>query len=197
MREVAAIVEPAIDINQITREILKEHIALQDDERNADAHERKSAAFRETAARRRVEIGRRLVDVRRVTKRGGWQPYLDKCGIEERTARNWMALAGWVEEKTETGTPVSDISTPTLADAGIDKRPRKRDEQPSPPHREPEPVASVPVGDVNDARAVEASLLVMVSNSLGTVARRWPGDIKRLADELRRFADKIERKANQ
>jgi hypothetical protein len=129
MREAAAIVEPAVDINQITREILKEHVALQEDERNADAHERKGATFRKSAARRHVEIGRRLIEVKRVTKHGGWLPYLEKCGIDERRAREWMQLAGWVESKSATCANAADLpDAPTLAEAGIDKRPRKRDE---------------------------------------------------------------------
>lgn len=66
-------------------------------------------------------------------KHGGWLPYLEKIGIEERSARNWMALAGYAESKSETLASVSDLPTPvpTLADAGIDKRPRKRDAMPT------------------------------------------------------------------
>ena len=54
----------------------------------------------------------------------GWLPYLEKLGIEERTARNWMTLAGYSDSISETSRSVSDFTAPTLADAGIDKRPR-------------------------------------------------------------------------
>lgn len=159
MKPAAAIVESVVDIDQVTREILKEHIALQDDERNADAHEKKSIGYREAAARRRVEIGRMLIEAKRGIKHGGWLPYLEKLGIEPRNAQNWMALAGHVESKNETRPDVSHLpdvghvedsksqtqpsvcdlpDVPTLRDAGIDKRPRKSeraDEQPDPPAR--------------------------------------------------------------
>jgi hypothetical protein len=204
MRPVAAIVESVVDFEQNTRAILKEHIALQDDERHADAHERKSAGFREAAARRRVEIGRMLVEQKTSgkIKHGGWLPYLEKLGITPDSASRWMALAGYVEEqiKNRTDTDVRNFNdAPTLADAGIDKRPRKRDEQPDRPAPAQTPSAIDHDDDRADCdvRAVEASLLTMVSNALGTVARKWPGDLRRLVDELRRFADKLERRAKE
>lgn len=142
MKAIAAIVEPAIDFDQNTRAILKEHVALQDDERNADAHERKSVGFRESASRRRLEMGRRLVEQKRSgkIKHGGWLPYLEKLGIESQRASEWMRLAGYQDSTSKSPTssnggnlPAVSWDSPTLADAGIDKRPRKRDEQPDAP----------------------------------------------------------------
>src|SRR5690606_28452782 len=64
-------------------------------------------------------------------------PYLEKLGIDDRRAREWMKLAGWVESKSAASGNVADLNdAPTLAEAGIDKRPRKsmqREEQPDPP----------------------------------------------------------------
>lgn len=61
----------------------------------------------------------------RIVQHGGWLPYLEKLGIEARNAQNWMTLAGYLE-KNETRADVSFLPppAPTLADAGIDKRPR-------------------------------------------------------------------------
>lgn len=62
------------------------------------------------------------------TKHGAWLPYLEKCGIDRFRATEWMRLAGRVDEKCAASPNVEHLPAPTLADAGIDKRPRKRDE---------------------------------------------------------------------
>lgn len=140
MKPLIAIVESAVDVQQIACDIHREHIALQDDERNADAHEKRTIGYRESAARRRVEIGRLLVEAKRGIKRGNWEPYLEKLGITSQRASEWMRLAGFVESQSPSLPNVGD-SVPTLADASIDKRPRKsaqRDEQPDPPTEDTE-----------------------------------------------------------
>lgn len=206
MREAAAIVESVVDVNTLTREILKEHIALQDDERNADAHERKSVGFRESAARRRVEIGRMLIEVKRVTKHGGWLPYLEKIGISDQSARNWMALAGHVEGKSKTGGDVLDLKTPTLADAGRDSRPRKSDEQPDPPARAnlaPAETATSTrsIGQNTAARTELAPAVTLdidrelsrIQDKLCAAAATMPASVrKQVAHELRETARIIE-----
>lgn len=139
MRDVAAIVAPAIDVEQIARSILKECIALQDCERRLVDAERKTDDLRKEQARRRVELGRLLIEAKRGIKHGGWGPYLERLGIERQRANEWMRLAGYVEEqaKCPTSTNAGHLNdAPTLAEAGIDKRPRKsmqREEQPDPP----------------------------------------------------------------
>lgn len=40
-----------------------------------------------------LEAGRKLADARECARRGEWAPFLEACGIEERTARNMMILA--------------------------------------------------------------------------------------------------------
>lgn len=40
-----------------------------------------------------LNAGRKLVDARESARRGQWAPFLEACGIEARTARNWMTLA--------------------------------------------------------------------------------------------------------
>lgn len=75
----------------------------------------------------RVAVGRKLIELRkhwpaRGPKAKGWGEALQRIGIESRTALNYMQLAGYVERQ-EISETVSE--TPTYAEAGIDKRPRK------------------------------------------------------------------------
>lgn len=206
MRDVPAIVQAAVDVQQLARAIAKEHIALQDDERNADAAEKKTISYRESAARRRVEIGRLLIEAKRGVKHGGWSPYLAKLGIEERSARNWMSLAGYAESKTETDGRVSDLPAPTLADAGIDKRPRKtapREEQPDPPPQarrkaDAAPVAAQPAEEVQLAHRnnIDRALVALNKSILG-YAQSWPRRSRvELARMLRGVADSVESMSN-
>lgn len=201
MREMAAIVEPAFDFEQNTRAILKEHIALQDDERNADAHERKSIGFREAAARRRLEIGRMLIEQKRSKKiaHGGWLPYLEKLGINERSAREWMALAGHVETKSEPNQNGADLPTrrevnearrqdaPTRTEQPT--RPAPREEQPDlPTHAEPprERTPEPPSIDIDRE-------LSRIQDKLCAAAATVPRSVRtQIAHELRETARIIE-----
>lgn len=129
MRDAIAIVAPSIDVQQLAREIAKAHVELQDTDRKLEASEQKTEGLRQQQGRQRVEIGRLLVEAKSGVKHGGWLPYLEKLGIEARNAQRWMELSGYVESsKYDTSQNVSYLNeTPTLADAGIDKRPRKSD----------------------------------------------------------------------
>ncbi len=121
MRDAIAIVAPAVDIAQLEREIQREVIALQDGER-------KESSISESNARRRVDLGRLLIEAKSASKHGTWLPRLERMGIASQTASQWMRLAGFVEEQTKLPT-VGNIETPTLRDAGIDKRARKSDDE--------------------------------------------------------------------
>jgi len=48
-----------------------------------------------------VEIGRELLAAREVAEHGTWGPFLERCGIEERTARNYMNVAERFGDKPE------------------------------------------------------------------------------------------------
>ena len=139
MRDLGTLITPAIDIAQIGRRVRDAHAALQaaeqEEKRTAEAAE----AAREEAGRRRLELGRMLMRARtawpaRGPRAKGWGDFLRDQGIEERSARNWMALAGYAEEISETDADVSEIPArvPTLAEAGIDKRPRQGAERAAP-----------------------------------------------------------------
>lgn len=129
MRPVAAIVESSVDVQQLARAIAKECVALQECDRQLETIERKGEGLREQQRRHRVEIGRLLIEAKHGIKHGGWLPYLEKLGIESQRASEWMRLAGHVEapSKSPTFSNGGNLPAPTLADAGIDKRPRKRD----------------------------------------------------------------------
>ncbi len=87
---------------------------------------------KEEADRARLELGRALVAKKAATKHGRWLPMLADLGIEERTARRYMDLAGYVDAKSDTAARESDLPVPTYAEAGIDKRQRAADRPPAP-----------------------------------------------------------------
>lgn len=100
--------------------------------REAEAQEvtaaRRAESARDDAARRRLELGKALVRARGAwpasgPRARGWGEFLDREGIEERTAQRYMQLAGYVASTTaeipDTSAPVSGISVPTYAEAGI------------------------------------------------------------------------------
>ena len=128
MRDVAAIVQPAFDIDRIQREVAAAVIALQDAERVEKAATEKAERSREEAARRRLDLGRMLVEARKAwpsrgPKAKGWGEFLLKVGIAERTAQKYMQFAGHVEISASNEDEAETV--PTYAAAGIDKRPRK------------------------------------------------------------------------
>lgn len=93
MRGVAAIIEPAVDIKRLTKQVSAAHVALQDAERAVVAAESRAGTAKDEAARCRFEVGRLLVEAKANTKHGEWLPFLESQGIDERCARNWMSVA--------------------------------------------------------------------------------------------------------
>lgn len=143
MRLVPAIVEAEVDESAVTQALIREHIAYQDRERTLDATEKKAEGLRGQQRDSRIAMGGYLIDLKRITKHGGWMPRLEKLGIPERTARAWMQEAGYVEEaKSASNANDADLaskSANTRVASGVDRRPRKRDEQPDPPDADEEP----------------------------------------------------------
>ena len=131
MRPVAAIIEAAVDIGQLAREISRSHIELQECDRKLAASERKTESLREEQRRRRVEIGRLLVEAKRGIKHGGWLPYLEKLGIEPRTAQKWMSELEFKYESKANGSH-SDDDEEDERDDEPEARPRKKAERSEP-----------------------------------------------------------------
>lgn len=174
MREVAAIVESAIDLKRAAREIAAANVAVQDAERKFAADEERAEQCKEAAANSkrfadqcRLDLGRLLAETRKAwPARGpnskGWGEFLKTVGIEEQTARNYMALAGHVEKFSKSDE--SDLEIPTQREVNAARRFER---------------AGGSVEEV-DSRAAEAT---------GTVVRAVPAlDIDR---ELSRLSDKI------
>jgi hypothetical protein len=122
---------------------------------------------------------------------------LRRVGIDQDVALDHMKYAGFVES-TFPGTN-SNVpgKLPTLADAGIDNRPRKRDEEPSPAadwkmeietrrnEKEP-PVPQVATLDID--RELSRLNMKIVSFAEGVPAKAR----KQIAHELREIASLIE-----
>lgn len=101
--------------------------------------------YRDLAARRRLELGRILLEARpRWPERGpnakGWGDFLRKAGINEDVALVAMKYAGYVDKTFSGG---DDKSTgklpprmPTLLEAGLDSTPRKGDDEEPGPDRD-------------------------------------------------------------
>lgn len=114
MREPIAIVQTASDIAKLTHRW----------ELACGAEERAGKSL----AQSRLDKGRILVEARdqfatRGPKAKAWGDLLAKWGIEERTARNYMALAGYVDEKVSE----SLSETPTYEKAGITRGAKPRE----------------------------------------------------------------------
>lgn len=123
-RDLGTIAQPVVDIAALAARVRAQHVELQ----RAEAREATTAAeakkatsvaesARDEAAKRRLELGRSLVEARKAwpsrgPKAKGWGVFLKDAGIEERSARDWMALAGYMHhEVSEPGVVGSEIPT--------------------------------------------------------------------------------------
>jgi hypothetical protein len=187
-----------VDLQQIDRSVVAAFIAVQDGDRALDAAERKTEGLREQQRRNRVELGRTLIEARKSIKRGTWIAKLEEWGIDRFRAHEWMRLAGYVEEqeKCAASPDVEHLNAklPTLADVGIDKRPRKRDEQPDPSldwqqevesRRRASNIKSLAI-DVDQELSRWHQKIVAFAEACSTTAR------KQIAHELRQMANTIE-----
>jgi hypothetical protein len=111
----------------------------------------------------RLETGRALVALRpRWPARGpnakGWGEYLEREGIEERSALRWMALAGWANDNISDSTPIEseNSSLPTqrqVAAARQEQRESSNDNtsQFDPDDVDPSTLVDIRIGDWADA----------------------------------------------
>lgn len=208
MSEVAIV--DTVGVNEVARSIARALVVYHDGERALQAAETKTAGLREQQAQRRLYIGRMLFEAKRDVPRGGWEPFIAKLGVSSQRASEWMRLVGFVEStKSPTSENAGDLDTPTLRDAGIDKRPRKRDEQPDPPprleRREAEASEEQDGDDSDDAPTLHASwrhdlskALVGLDKMIMGYAKSWPKRSRSdLARALRSVAERIERMAGE
>lgn len=130
MRPVPAIVEAAFDLDKHTRSFLRDFTKYQDGERALEAHDKRGESLREEQKQRRIDLGQQLLEAKRNIKHGGWLPYLEKLGVARQRAHEWMTEAGFVDDESKCPPNGNAGHSSTRVAAGIDKRPRRRDEQP-------------------------------------------------------------------
>lgn len=189
-----AIVQPAIDIDQLSRSIMKEHIALQDDERSADAHEKKTASFRESATRRRLEIGRLLVEAKARVKWGQWEVYVRKLGIDPRNSESWIEEYKHLDKSEPdndgSDSPKSSTRRQRQAQRKASSPRYRKDEQPDPPEPSDD--------DDEDTSQSEPGLdvdqeLYRLHRKIVAFAEKCPSSARQqIANELRQMANAIE-----
>jgi len=108
--------------------------ALREADHQLEKLERKTAAARETAQKRRLELGKALAKARpnwpaRGPRAKGWGDFLEAEGIAQSTAYELMQLAGYVETISSHGDQGDEI--PTRAEVTAARRTeRDREEQP-------------------------------------------------------------------
>jgi hypothetical protein len=141
---------PDISVDELKREASRALVAMQDAER---AEQRAVEHFEKTkdeAARRRLELGRILSKARkqwpaRGPKAKGWGEFLADIGVGEQSAREWMAMAGYIERQEVSKPSSTGLEIPTRREVQQSKRP-----EPEPPTEEDRQAAY--------RREVEASL---------------------------------------
>lgn len=135
MREAAGIVAPAVDVAEIRRQAHAAIIRVTDAERHEEKAEEQFAAAHqarekcvEAARQARLEAGKALIALKRVTPHGKWLDTLRDLGLEQRTAHRYMEYAeSAVGAKSDTPDTVSNL--PSYTDSGVTK---KREPKPDP-----------------------------------------------------------------
>ena len=156
MKDVSAIVEPAIDLRQLSRDIAREHIALQDTDRKLEANQAQGDSLRARQRQHQLEMGRLLIEAKKQTPHGGWLPFLEKLGISTSSFDRWKNLAKHVEsefpEYPDSGNlpshreVVAARREPEPVDIDIDE---PSDEQPDPPEQKSAPEKVRHVADLS------------------------------------------------
>ncbi|MGN6107088.1 MAG: hypothetical protein ACTHU0_18420, partial [Kofleriaceae bacterium] len=124
MKPVPAIVETSLDSDKAHARAV--YAQLRESEVQEAKLAKRAESARETTARVRLELGRALAKVRkgwpaRGPRAKGWGEWLEAEGIEERTARDLMELAGYVEVSAP-GEDGAETPVPTPAAIRAAKR---------------------------------------------------------------------------
>lgn len=203
MRSIGAqVVElrPAVDVRQAARAVRKAHVALQDAERAesqaAEVHGQKA----DEAARRRLELGRELILARKAwPARGpnakGWGDFLRDAGIDDATARRYMALAGYAEEVSLTDDRVSE-TVPTYREAGIDRRERKAEaenDDSDPVEHEPDIEEDIDPKHYEKAFLLRADQAIRFAHYSGPVNKNTIDMARRTANAWAKLVTNMER----
>lgn len=120
MKDQIAIVAPAINPANLATaaSALRQLVAIVEAaDKAVHAAEGAAQKAREAAASARLAVGRQLVEDRKRwpfsgPRAKGWGEHLTSAGVNDRTAREWMALAGYVEKiSAPFGSSGAEIST--------------------------------------------------------------------------------------
>lgn len=202
MRDPVAEVRPAVDVDALARSVRQKHVALQDAERAEKRTAEQAEQAREAAGRLRLDLGRSLIQARkgwpaRGPKAKGWGDFLREQGIGEQSAREWMRLAGYVEEISK---PDGDgFEIPTRREMQEAQRPRKVDEPaPAPPPSDflrapdpPRPWTEDPAPVVSLSTYQPAPVAAGLDEDvLGEISRQ-ADDVDRKAQALRSAAQRL------
>ena len=209
MKDIAAIVEPAIDIRQLSRDIAREHIALQDIDRKLEANQAQGDSLRARQRQHQLEMGRLLIEAKKQTPHGGWLPFLEKLGISTSSSDRWRDLAKHVEIEFPEYPGSGNLPSHREVVAAARREPEPVDDEPDDQDDEPDetkpdpPQAKHPLiitqSQAHDHDRSIDVVLTSLFNTLGVVAREWPegDDYSKLILELRRYADKLERRSKE
>ena len=201
MRDVAAIVEPAVTLTQHERRITAAHVESEDATRQREQDVSRADASIENERRKHLAEGLLLVAARKAARHGEWLPMLARSGVDRATAFRRMSLAGWVDDSNVSHSEsvkhlpgvrqLADVRKQSkIGSSAVDRD----DTQPDPPPRV-DPTSATHTADLDiDARSSESRILSSLLHTLGVVSREWPTEPQRLIAELRRYADKLERR---
>jgi hypothetical protein len=135
MRSPAAIVQPA---DRIVDKICAAASEVREADVLAEKSARQAETARDVAARKRLALGKLLIEARGNWPRSGprakgWGELLSRAGLDEATAWRYMKLAATNQISFTDGD--AKEKAPTYADLGLDNRPRvgAGDEEPHPP----------------------------------------------------------------
>lgn len=126
MRETAIIIT-ATDLQNIRISVEQRHSALREAEHQEQRAGERHDKAREVTARRRLELGRALVEARKAwpargPKAKGWGEFLERVGIEQDAALRMMHLAGYVEAREVSRTDDAVREIPTVREVNAARR---------------------------------------------------------------------------
>ena len=189
VRDIAAIVEPAIDIRRLARDIAREHIALQDTDRKVEVNAAQGESLRERQTQHRLEMGRLLIEAKRQVPHGGWLPFLEKLVIPARTATEWMDEFKSAHREDYADLPKSQKSR-RAERAASNPQTRVQDQDDEPDETQPDPPAAK-TGPEAPSLDIDRELS-KIRNRFCDFAAAVPAARKQIAHELHETARLIE-----
>ncbi len=201
MKALAAIEAPAVSLAEMHRMVSVAHVAVLDAERKEEEAEKLAGKVREAADRRRLECGRALATARpKWSARGPsrvegktWAEFLADLGIEERTARRYMDLAGYIEKVSDSRPSESETPAPVPTQREVAAA-RKAETAPPPVHDMTEDVEEV---GASDPPAPVVVLAVAGSKPAAPEIPQWMRRVESLVGDVRKHISSAFSKAEE